>query len=54
MLIYIIFDIDTLFIAYVIRMPHLYILTGNAVLSSQIEPLHSIYKGYVMGFFFQK
>ena len=35
-------------------MPHLHILKGNAVLSSQMEPLHSICKGYVMGFLVSK
>ena len=46
------FDIEALFKTYVIHMPHLYILKGNAVLASQMEPLRSICKGYVMGPFF--
>ena len=44
-------DTEALFKGYVIRMPHVYILKGNAMfLTSQMEPLHSICKGYVMGF----
>ena len=46
-----IFNIEALFKADVIHMPHLYILKGNA---SQMEPLHSICKSYVMGFFVSK
>ena len=47
-----IFDIEALFKAcyIIICMPHIYFERKCYVLASQMEPVHSICEGYVMGF----